>query len=98
MASEETRELYCSPNGDSWHLVWEPESGRVFVRHFANVASGGRIADIGLWHFLLNDHRGAEHEALRTLIGTLAKGPPEGGEAGFWEDLSREVFLLPSPA
>jgi hypothetical protein len=42
MTSEETRELYCSPNGDSWHLVWEPESGRVFVRHFANVASGGK--------------------------------------------------------
>ena len=31
------RELYSSPNGDSWYLVREPETGRLFVRHKANV-------------------------------------------------------------
>lgn len=98
MTSEETRELYCSPNGDSWHLVREPESGRVFVLHFADVASGGQITDIEFRHFLLAEHRGPEHEALRKLIRTLAEGAPEGGDAGLWEDLSREVFLMRSPA
>jgi hypothetical protein len=61
MVSQETRELYCSPNGDSWHLVREPESGRVFVLHFADVASGGQITDIEFRHFLLAEHRGPEH-------------------------------------
>ena len=31
------RELYSSPNGDRWYLVREPETGRLFVRHKANV-------------------------------------------------------------
>jgi hypothetical protein len=40
----ESRELYSSPNGDRWHLVREPRSGRVFIKHEPNAASGGDIS------------------------------------------------------
>jgi hypothetical protein len=35
------RELYSSSNGDCWHLVREPRSERLFIRHTPNLASGG---------------------------------------------------------
>jgi hypothetical protein len=46
--SAQTRELYHSANGDRWTLVHESATGRVFVRHEPNLASGGMIADIEL--------------------------------------------------
>jgi hypothetical protein len=38
-----TRELYHSSNGDRWHLARDPDTGRVFIRHQANVPSGGHV-------------------------------------------------------
>src|SRR5690348_7365941 len=38
----ETRELYSSPNGDRWFLSRDPATGRVFIKHEANVPSGGQ--------------------------------------------------------
>jgi hypothetical protein len=67
------REVYVSSNGDRWFLVRGPE--RVFVRHAANAASGGRVTDIELGEFLSVDARGPEHQALRNLIGTLVAAP-----------------------
>ena len=69
--SVETRELYSSPNGDRWLLARDPESGRVFVRHEANLSSGGRISEIGIGAFLGSGGQGPEHQELLRLIGTL---------------------------
>src|SRR5690348_7695941 len=44
----ETRQLYRSPNGDSWFLARDPETGSAFVRHQANAPSGGQVTDIEL--------------------------------------------------
>ena len=73
--SDEGRELYRSSNGDSWHLVREPRSGRVFVRHEPNLASGGDVSLIEIADFLKQGH-GPEQTELLRLIGTLVN-PPE---------------------
>jgi hypothetical protein len=75
------RELYLSPNGDKWLLVRDGASGRVFIRHEPNQASGGRAADFGIGEFLIEGREGPEHVALLRLIGSLAaedKAPEEG--------------------
>ena len=66
------REIYRSaPNGDRWLLARSTETGRVFVRHEPNLASGGQPADIEIGAFLLAvDNRPEKQELLR-LIGTL---------------------------
>jgi hypothetical protein len=67
----ERRELYASPNGDRWYLARFPDSGRVFVQHEPNHASGGRVSHIELGAFLSAGGHGPEHQALVRLIGTL---------------------------
>jgi len=70
------RELYRSaPNGDRWSLVREPASGRVFIEHEPNASSGGQTAHIEIGDFLVRGGRGAEHQALLRLIGTLVEEP-----------------------
>lgn len=71
--SVETRELYSSANGDRWFLGRD-SSGRVFVRHEANAASGGQVSDIDIGAFLSREPRHPEHQALLRLIGTLVEG------------------------
>ncbi len=63
------RKLYTSPNGDRWYLIRDT-SGEVFVRHEANLASGGNVAHIEVGAFL-SSGRGPEHQELLRLIGTL---------------------------
>jgi hypothetical protein len=46
------KQLYSIPNGDRWFLAREPETGRVFVRHKANIPSGGRVTDTDTGEFL----------------------------------------------
>jgi len=72
------RELYSSPNGDQWFLARDPTTGNVFVRHEANVPSGGRVTNIDLGAFLSRVERNPEHQALLRLIGTLVEGRSEG--------------------
>jgi hypothetical protein len=72
----ETRTLYRSPNGDQWHLVRETETGRVLVRHKANLSSGGRVTEIDIGTFLGAGARGPEHQELLRLIGTLVDEAP----------------------
>jgi hypothetical protein len=43
----ETRQLYRSPNGDSWSFARDPARGTAFVRHQANAPSGGQVTDNG---------------------------------------------------
>lgn len=70
------RELYRSSNGDQWCLVREPRSGRVFIKHEPNLASGGDTSLIEIAEFLTRDHGPQQHELLR-LIGTLVVGEPD---------------------
>jgi hypothetical protein len=44
----ERRELYRSPNGDSWFLGREPQNGHAFIIHQPNSPSGGRLSHIEL--------------------------------------------------
>jgi hypothetical protein len=69
------RELYHSPNGDRWHLARDPDTGHVFVKHQANLPSGGHMAEIEIGVFLNQGH-GPEHQELLRLIGTLVEEPP----------------------
>jgi hypothetical protein len=71
------RELYSSSNGDRWYLAREPETGRLFVRHTANVPSGGRVTDIDIGAFLSEGCQHPEHQALLHLIGTLVESDPQ---------------------
>jgi len=70
------RELYSSPNGDRCYLAREPETGRLFVRHKANVPSGGQVTDVDIGAFLSGGRRHPEHQALLHLIGTLVESDP----------------------
>jgi hypothetical protein len=57
----EARMLYQSPNSDRWRLARDPATGRVFVRHEANLPSGGRVSEIELGAFLSAGGHGPEH-------------------------------------
>jgi hypothetical protein len=70
------RELYSSPNGDRWFLARDPATGRVFVKHEANVSSGGRSTDIEIGAFLSGEPQHPQHQALMRLIGTLIEDSP----------------------
>lgn len=72
----ERRELYRSPNGDSWSLGREPTTGLAFVVHQPNGPSGGKISHIELGEFLRPDATRPEQRALLRLIGTLVEVPP----------------------
>jgi len=76
-APGEHRVLYSSPNGDRWLLRRDPASGDVFVRHEANVPSGGKRTDIDIGEFLSRGQRNPEHQALLRLIGTLVENRPQ---------------------
>jgi hypothetical protein len=70
------RELYSSPNGDRWYLARESGTGRPFVRHKANIPSGGQVTDIDIDAFLSGGRRHPEHQALLRMIGTLVESDP----------------------
>jgi hypothetical protein len=74
-----SRELYRSPNGDRWLLAREPSSGRAFIRHEANLPSGGQVSEIEIGEFLRADEYGPEQQALMRLIGTLIDEEPAAG-------------------
>lgn len=66
---KKARKLYSSPNGDRWYLIRDP-SGAVFIRHEANVASGGHIEHVEIGAFL-SSGQGPEQQELMRLIATL---------------------------
>jgi hypothetical protein len=66
---KKVRKFYSSPNGDCWYLIGDT-SGEVFVRHEANLASGGYVAHIEIGAFL-SSGRGPEHQELLRLIAML---------------------------
>jgi hypothetical protein len=75
--SARKRELYSSPNGDKWFLSVTPDTGIVFIRHEANVPSGGHVTEMDIGTFLSGGPRNPEHQALLHLIGTLVEGNPQ---------------------
>jgi hypothetical protein len=70
------KELYCSPNGERWHLC-KDVSGAVFVVHQPNSPSGRRISRFELGDFLSREY-GPEQEALVHMIGTLIEPDAAG--------------------
>lgn len=68
-----SRDLYVSSNGDRWLLLSDSSDGRSFVRHEANLASGGHVTDTASSAFLAADRGGPEHRALWQLIGNLVE-------------------------
>jgi len=75
----DARQLYRSPNGDTWFFARDPETGSAFVRHQANTPSGGQVTDIELGAFL-SAPGSPEQEALLRLIGASIFNP-RGAEA-----------------
>jgi hypothetical protein len=70
---KKARKLYESPNGDRWYVIRDP-SGAVFVRHEANIASGGHVQHTEIGPFLASGN-GPEQQELLRLIGTLVDEP-----------------------
>ena len=68
---KKARKLYESSSGDRWYLIRAP-SGTVFIRHEANVASGGHVEHEEVAAFLSRG-AGPEQQALLGLIGTLVE-------------------------
>ena len=72
------KQLYRSPNGDTWFLARSRTTGLAFVRHQANTPSGGRVADIAIATFLSGPPH-PEQEALLRVIGA-SMVDPQGAE------------------
>jgi hypothetical protein len=72
-----SRAFYCSSNGDRWCLEREPRSGRVFIRHQPNAASGGDTSLTEIAEFLAQNH-GPEQQELLRLIGSLVPESSSG--------------------
>ena len=68
---KKARKLYEGPSGDRWYLIGDP-SGAVFIRHEANVASGGQVEHEDITTFLSRG-AGPEQQELLRLIGTLVE-------------------------
>ena len=71
---KKARKLYESSSGDRWYLICDP-SGDVFIRHEANVASGGSVEHEEAAVFL-GRGTGPEQQELLRLIGTLVEEHP----------------------
>jgi hypothetical protein len=65
----ETKELYTSANGDVWYIARNRQTGRVFVRHQANVNSGGQTTDTDVKEFLKRPGEPPEKQALARMAG-----------------------------
>lgn len=76
------RTLYRSENSDRWSLAYSPDAGTIFVRHRANLPSGGHTSDVDLGEFLMQGGLGPEKQELLRLIGGLVESQPDDGPAG----------------
>ena len=63
-----TDDFYRSSNGDRWQLVHDTVSGRRFVRHEPNLASGGQVTDTAVEEFLDRTGTSPQNAALRALL------------------------------
>jgi hypothetical protein len=74
MTASPIKELYSSPNGDRWMLSRDM-SGRLFVSHIPNKASGGQPSEIGVQAFLATGGQGPEYQALAEALASLCTPP-----------------------
>jgi hypothetical protein len=74
--SVQKRELYSSPNGDKWFLSGDPDTDTVFIRHEANVSSGGHVTEMDIATFLSSGQRNPEHQALLNCLERCSKARP----------------------
>src|SRR4051812_39209207 len=51
----EAKTFYESPNGDRWLIARDPETDRIFIRHEANLPSGGHVTDMEVSRFLATE-------------------------------------------
>jgi hypothetical protein len=72
-AMDKRKELYRSSNGDVWYLV-RTASGRAYVEHQPNQASGGTSSCVDVATFLATGPEGPQHQSLISLIGSLVDG------------------------
>lgn len=61
------RELYRSPNGDSWYIARDDANHHGYVVHEPNAASGGRSSRITISEFLRGEAGAPEQQALLRL-------------------------------
>lgn len=62
------QDFYRSSNGDRWQLICDTVTGRSFVRHEPNLASGGRITETEVKEFLNRTGTSPENLALRAFL------------------------------
>jgi hypothetical protein len=67
---EHRREVYRSSNGDLWYLV-RTGTGRIYVEHQPNAASGGKSSCVDVATFLATGPEGPQHQAVISLVGSL---------------------------
>jgi hypothetical protein len=63
-----SQEIYHSANGDHWHLIDDGRSNQIFVRHEANLPSGGCVTDTNIADFLNVNGSGPEYATLQDII------------------------------
>lgn len=63
-------DIYRSENGDVWQLVENAASGRLDIRHVANLSSGGHVTEMPIEDFLSRCGSGPEYAAARRLLET----------------------------
>ena len=68
-----TKDFYRSSNGDRWQLIRDIASGRTFVRHEPNLASGGWTTDTEVEEFLNRTGSSPENLALRALLDAQSR-------------------------
>jgi hypothetical protein len=60
-------DFYRSSNGDRWILIRD-RTGRGVVRHEPNLASGGKITEVGVQEFLDRSGTSPQAAALSELL------------------------------
>ena len=70
-----SRQLYQSFNEERWLLLRDFRTGRVFVRHEANLRSGGQVTDAEIGDFLNQGGIGPEKLELFRLIEVWSRMP-----------------------
>lgn len=61
-------DFYRSSNGDRWQLILDDETGHYSVRHEPNLASGGRVTEVGVAVFLSRSGSSPQAVALQQLL------------------------------
>jgi hypothetical protein len=72
------QQLYRSPSGDTWFLARDPMTRLAFVRHQANVASGGQVTDVEIGDFISGQLHPEQGALLRVIGASIVD--PHGAE------------------